>query len=565
MFGPDTKAQATATLAKRPFHLAIHIHPDGARRVMEIKSDDAQEPLQTLPLLPVLDGASAIGLMAPLPETLRRYLPPEVDARGTDVVHDLKADSWTGQLIGHWPGGSLSGNLIADQHVIRVAHLDTADPVRLTAEGALSVDIDNDQLQLDCSRWQPGSSLPFPAAVPLAAILPVVPQASLSFSWRGDVLKVHCLASAPSPSQAQMTVDWTSGKPVTVTGSTLPLTLAQTFVPDHVVIDDGIATHFDLAIGDHGIAGCNVEAAQARLGAFGWTVGDLDGTISISPGAGEALIINAGLTRPTHAEGGSDAVHIGDIFYYEHAGGGSYRFRLSRVEDLLIRMHGPFGLPDLRGALDLDLDLTATPGRLKGVIQSMAIESMAMPDLLQNCAATIKGDFAWQDHSLTTTLRGQLKRGQMRLPGTWLDVASNTPIFTTTVSYSPAVGFAPASIDISELLVQAADAHGDPQPNRYSAELSGNLTASGTGEVTGVVDHLDLGWVNSLLSLGALSMSGEGAIVVSADLQDAQMSRLDGAFLPSNCDLLIGNAFKATGITGEVQFTMAKTGGDGAP
>ncbi len=113
--------------------------------------------------------------------------------------------------------------------------------------------------------------------------------------------------------------------------------------------------------------------------------------------------------------------------------------------------------------------------------------------------------------------------------------------------------------------MRAADAHGDLLPGRYSAQLSGNLTASGTGELTGEIDHLDLAWVNSLLSLGALSMSGEGAIVVNADLQDAHMSRLEGAFLPYNADLLIGNAFKATGITGEVQFTMAKTGGDAAP
>ncbi len=432
--GPDTKADANATLAKRPFHVFIHIHPDGTRRVMEIKSDEPKEPLQTLPLLPVLDGLSAIGIMAPLPDTLRRYLPTDVDGRGTDVVHDLKADSWSGPMVGHWPGGSISGNLNADVHVIHLLRLSLADPVRLTAEGQLAVDIDNDQLQLDCVRWTPGTILPFPAEVPLAAILPVVPQAALTFGWHNDVLKVHCVATAPSPSQAQMVVDWTSGKPVNVTGATLPLVLAQTFVPDHVVIDDGIASHFDLAIGEHGIASCNVDAVQARMGAFGWTVGDLDGAVSILPGAGEALVINASLTRPTHVAGRTEVVHVGDVSYAEHAGGGVYRFRLARVEDLLIRMHGPFGLPDLHGALDLDLDLTASPGRLKGVIQSMAIESMAMPDLLQNCGATIKGDFVWQDHSVTTTLRGQLKHGQVRLPGTWLDVASNTPIFTTTVS-----------------------------------------------------------------------------------------------------------------------------------
>ncbi len=567
-FGPDTTAVADGRCQGRPLRVYVHIHPDGGRRVMELDTDPFEQALQPLVLMPVLDGASAIGLMAPVPPALRPYLPAEVDARGTHLVHDLKADSWTGGIIAHWIGGSAQGQITADVHVIALTQLVVQDPVRLAAEGRLSCDIDDDRLDCDFQRWRPGPMLPIPAVVPVAAILQVVPQVRLGFSWRNDVEHVTATLSAASPSVATVALDWTAGGPLLVHGGTLPLVLAQSFLPSQVLISDGLAESVGLTITPDGAVSCTVDASQARLGAFGWSVGDLDGVITLTPDAKGFLQIDTHLTRQQggeHADG--SGLRIGNVGWTGHADGGVLSVRLERVEDLLIRLHGPFGLPDLRGKLDMDLDLSQLPGDagLQGHIQHLVIASMALPDLLQNCAANLRGTFLWKAHHVVASLGGQLMKGQVRLPGTWIDAASRTPIFTIGMTYAPAIGYAPAALDLSEILVRSADATGAPLASGYSAQLAGNLTADGTGEITGVVDHADLAWVNSMLSLGALSVSGEGALAISADLVQAHMSRLQGAFLPLNADLLIGHDFKATGITGEVQFTMAKDGEDLAP
>jgi len=119
-------------------------------------------------------------------------------------------------------------------------------------------------------------------------------------------------------------------------------------------------------------------------------------------------------------------------------------------------------------------------------------------------------------------------------------------------------------IQINEILVGVADKRGDIQLDQYSTGLAGNLTATGSGVLKGVVFHADLGWVNSMLKLGALSMAGDGSVTFNAALQHAQVTRLDGTFLPDNADLRIGSDFQATGITGRVDFTMARNPPEGS-
>lgn len=560
--GPDTSVEAQTVVDGTPLTLQIHLHPDGARRLMDIRSSDAApEDLRLVRLLPLLDGAAAIGLMAPVPTVLRRYLPAEVDPRGTTLTHDLSADRWSGSIVAHWPGGAGSGTLLADQHQIRVQHLDLEDPTRLRAEGTLVADIDGDRLQVDAAHWQPGPMLPVPAVVPLPAILAIMPQIHLDYGWHDGHQHVLARATAPSPSEAHLAVTWASDAPILIEGGTLPLTLGQSFLPAAVVIDDGLASSVAIRIVHGDLARVDLVASQARCTAFGWSVGEIDGSGAIVPTPAGDLGVTALITHAGPGGRGTP-VRVGDIGFSGHPGGGMLHVHLARVEDLLIRLHGPTGLPDLRGALDLDLDLTQDQHGLTGRIDHLGIASIALPDLLQNGGALVRGEVVWAKQHLQVNVHGQLQHGQVRLPGAWLDVAAHTPIFTASVTYSPPDRYAPAAIDITRILVRSADHHGDPLPGGYSADLAGNLTASGTGQIQGVVDHLDLAWVNSVLSLGALTMSGEGAIAITADLSDARMTQLEGSFLPLNADLLIGADFKATGITGQVQFNMARTGGD---
>lgn len=556
--GPVVTADARAAYAGRTLKIGIDVRPEDGRRRLRLEGLEARGPL-----LPALASAAAIGLCPPLPPVVAALLPAEIDATGTVVTQDIEAEAWRGDVRATWEGGTASAQFSADPHAIAVTRLRVDDPRRLQAEGRIAVDLDEEAVTVELGRWRPGPELPLPGAVPFDALLAIVPALKLEARLRTGEERLTATLAAHGTARSSVRVEWRADGPVLVTGNELPLSLGQSFLPPEIAINGGLASRMSMRVGPDGLQECYVEARQARCSARGWSAGPLDGDCTIAPVAGGGVAISAELQRGAGED--APAPRLGRVNVSHAKGVTAVKVELDRVEDVLIRLRGPSGLPDLRGGLSLDLRLDHLgEGALRGRVQRLVIEALALPDLLHELGATIRGDFTWRDR-FEARLGGQLHRGSVRLPGAWLDVAQRTPIFTAAFDYSPAIGYAPAALDVNEILVRAADERGEPLASGYSAQLRGNLTATGTGQIRGVVDHADLGWVNSMLSLGAINMSGEGAVAMSADLFRAQMVRLDGAFLPLNADLRIGRNFHATGITGAVQFTMSKNPEDTKP
>jgi hypothetical protein len=544
--GKVTTVKVDADYDGSPLALLVDSRPE--RGAQTVKIDIVQEKGR---LLPVLDAASGIGLMASVPPLVRPLLPPVVDGSGTELIEDLDASSWTGQVQARWDEGDGSAEIALDPHTLKIGKLRVKDPTRLSAEGRVAVDLDNQSLVLELARWQPGPRLPIPERVPMAALLQIVPALRIEARLRDHEEQVKARLSAQGAANSWVTAEWAPSGPLRVKGESLPLTLAQDFTPPQLTINGGQATRIDLRIGADGLDDYYIEAQQARCSARGWSIGPIDGSCDIRPAPGGG--IGVGVRVPP-----LPAAALAEVGYSGGHAGGEVTVKVARVEGLLACVHGPSDLPDLRGAIDLDLKLELEDQAFRGRLVKLALDGVTMPDLLQDLDSTIRGSFAWRDDHLQARLGGQLHRGSVRLPGALLDVAARTPIFTADFIFTPAVGYAPSALDVNEILVRAADDRGQPVAAGYSAQLGGNLTATGTGQISGVVDHADLAWINSLLSLGALSMAGEGAIAITADLMNAQMTRLEGAFLPLNADLRIGRNFQATGITGAVEFTMAK-------
>ncbi len=116
------------------------------------------------------------------------------------------------------------------------------------------------------------------------------------------------------------------------------------------------------------------------------------------------------------------------------------------------------------------------------------------------------------------------------------------------------------------ILVRATDeATGEALIDGYSAGLRGRFSLTDlTGTIIGVVDHADLGWINTLVPVADGVMGGEGAVTFTAQLMRSGISSIDGYFLPLDARLHLGKILSATGIKGSVKFRIARPG-DEAP
>ncbi|MBA2480776.1 MAG: hypothetical protein H0V44_08945 [Planctomycetes bacterium] len=537
--GPIVSADVTARYGAEPVALRIDTRktPQGTYRLV-IEGGCVRGPVA-----PVLDALVSIGLLEPVPAALRAFLPTVADASGTVVEKDVVGDGYTGSLQARWADGEGQAVLTADTHRLNLAKLRIVDAGVVQGEGRLTADLDGEEMTVEFTKWNPGPRLGLPNQVPIEDILKIVPALRLKTRSREHDQSVNATLYAPGQSKSSVDIEWKPDAPLTIHAIEMPLALAQPFLPKDLLVNGGQAATVRMTI-DDGLRGCYLEARQARFSVRGWSFGPTDGTCQIDP----------------HADGFSIAAElpVGSISYSGSGAAGTMKVSLKRVEDLLIRIHGPARLPDLRGALSFEMALSQDATEVKGHLTRLALDGLTLPDLLQDLVAAIRGDFVWRDERLEARFGGQLRKGAVRLPDRWLDIAARTPLFTAKFQLTPPQGYAPAALDVDEILVRAANEQGEPLAGGYSAQLGGNLTATGTGQIIGVVDHGDLAWVNRMLPLQEGSMAGQGAITLASDLMFGEMMRLEGSFLPLNADLRIGNSFQATGITGAVKFTMAK-------
>ncbi len=529
------------------------------------------------PLLEALDAVTAIGLLPKTPSGLRRWLPTRLEASGSTVIRDLGVLHYNAAVKTRWTdpsghGGSFTGQLDADANRIAVAVGTYEDPdLGRVNGGNLLIDLRANVVTLETPRWAPGPGLALPTRLPIDALIKQTPRLKVSYVIADGITRIQLDNAEQNAST--IIAEWGTGTPLRISGTNLPLTLAQSIMPAGLAIGGGQATRLSLAVeAEAGLAAPNLRSLQlaveqGRLTYGGWSIGPITGQLTATPQDDGNLRLDMSLPL-------SSSENIGTVSIIGSAASGSATLRLQTIDALLARLHGPTRLPTITGALEVDLRYTkAADGSLALDISRALFNnndvSFDRRDLLAGVRTQLKGVLHWQPDPrgglLTAKVGGQLLSGRLRLPGDWLNLAVHTPIFTLVADARATSGTIPGMVTLSELLVRAADPAGTPVTDGYSAQFDGTINEQGDGMVRGLVDHANLAWVNQQIGLPAGAVIGDGAVTCTATLLLGQIERLSGHFLPLNADVSLGRSFRASGITGGVDFSVQRDAPSAAP
>ncbi len=570
---PDAK-RIKVFIASRPMGVVTPGAPLNKRLSVQLLSAD-------LPVREGLDAIASIGLLKPAPDALKRWLPAWVNLDGSVVYRDLSVFHFAAPVQARWTDdqghpGSLLADLDADANRITVAISEFKDPAvgRIGDAGSARVaanlvfDTHNGVLTVESPRFIPGLGIRIPAEVPVEALLKHAPRLKLTY----DVASEHTVVQLTSGEQsaAQLSATWGPKTPVRIQADALPLTLAQGFMPEGVTVGGGQVGHLDLALNPSSggelaafaLRDLQLTVSQGRAAWRGWSIGPLDGTLIITPQADGSRQFSAKLPMGTLGLQGT-------------ASTGTASIRIQAVDALLVRLHGPVPLPTISGGLEVDLTYSTRnaakgPGTLildvpRAVLDHADVhyegqDPLQGKDLLQGVRTVLKGRIsAGPDASTGGTLialkiGGQLASGQLLLlPTGWLDLAAYTPIFTIDAEIRPGTT---STLVLRELLARAADAGGTPLPDGYSAQFGGTADENGNGTINGVVDHADLGWMGKQAGLPPAAIAGDGALTCAVQLRQFGFAKVSGSFLPLNAEVQLGARFRASGITGAVEFTL---------
>lgn len=521
------------------------------------------------PLPEALDAVAAIGLLPKAEPGLRRWLPARVTANGSTVVRELGIFHYLAAVKTRWSDpaghiGGLDGQLDADGNRIAVAIMQFEDPsLGRVMGGNLVIDLRKHTVALDAPRFAPGPGLPLPPRLPLDALIKQMPRLKIVYGITDAATRIQLDNAEQNASTISATLK--ADTPLRIEGANLPLTLAQYLMPAGLTIGGGQATSLNLAVdAGAGVAeprlrDLRLAVEQGRMAYAGWSVGPITGKLSVVPQADGTVRLEA--TLPTT---GSDqplavATLTGSMT------NGTATLRVQPIDGMLARLHGPVLLPTITGSLELDLAYARQADGALSIDVSRALFDQNDVrfdgrDLLAGIRTQLKGTVRWQPTATSSTISakvgGQLLSGRLRLPIGWLELATHTPIFTVVAETRPAANGTPSAITLSELLVRAADPAGSPLIDGYSAQFDGMIDDHGNGAVNGLVDHADLGWVNLQIGLPPGAVIGDGAVTCTATLVQGQIDRLTGHFLPLNADVKLGKSFRASGITGGVDFSV---------
>lgn len=524
------------------------------------------------PLPEALDAVTAIGLLPKTPDGLRRWLPARLEASGSTVIRDLGVLHYSAPVKTRWMDpaghvGSLEGQLDADANRIVVAIASGIDPAlgRVSA-GNLVIDLRAHTVTLDAPRFAPGPGLNLPPRLPIDALIKQTPRLKVTYAITDGTTRVQL--DNVEQNASTISAEWGDQTPLRITGANLPLTLAQSIMPTGLTIGGGQATKLSVALdADDGLSATRLRdlqltVEQGRLTYGSWSIGPVTGQLTAAPE-------DDGTVRLTVALPLSPTELIGTASITGTTAAGSGTLRLQAIDALLARLHGPTRLPTISGSLEVDLHYTRTPdGSLVLDINRALFDrndvSFDRRDLLAGVRTQLKGLLRWQPDTsgglLTAKVGGQLASGRLRLPGDWLNLATHTPIFTLVAEARPTTNNTPAQLILRELLVRAADPAGSPLTDGYSAQFDGTIDERGEGSVNGLVDHANLAWVNQQIGLPTGAVIGDGAVTCTASLTMGQIEKLSGHFLPLNADVSLGRSFRASGITGGVDFSVQRDG-----
>lgn len=495
-----------------------------------------------LPVKETCARLAALELVAKLPDDAVRWLPDMVDASGSVVIADNEWEHFTGAGKTKWKGGHAQALLAIDSNQVRLDSLTIADEGLGTLDGGLTAGLRDRVAEVNAISWKPGPRIPIPAVVPASAILAVLPQAVLKAR---DVPGGWDMAVQLNGPGQQGVLAWAPGKPFTIDGTNVPLSLLQSFLPGDLTLAAGRAQRLHVVIDDDGLAEFTADVEQTRALWAGWALGTVDGKVAVRP--------------LRDRQGGYDAAvglgPLGSMRYVGDARAGVLTVDLPAVESFMVRLKGPSKLPDLHGAIAFETSLQRDGDVLSGELRRLGLGRIELPDLLRKLDAKVEGRFRLRAGRLDMDLSGQLSSCELMLFGTWRDdLAKRRPIFTARVVVTGEAVLA------EQVLVRATDDRGEPLPDGYSVGIRGRFaTTEQSGLISGVADHADLGWLTSVIPIPDGRLLGECAVTFEAEIAPEGVRRVGGYFLPLDADLALGPSIRAKGITGAVKFHLGPT------
>ncbi|HEX3135456.1 MAG TPA: hypothetical protein VHX44_17975, partial [Planctomycetota bacterium] len=498
-----------------------------------------------LPIWRSCDWLSALKLLPPLPQETHPWVPEQADAAGTVVIADKKWEHFTGEAKARWNTGRGQGDLQVDDRFVRLSRVVVRDDGLGSFDGQAMIDTDERRIAISATSWSPGPRVPIPAIVPTKSILAAMPRAQLDGALKDGAwdLALHLSGTGKA------TLAWAEGgSPLRIDGRGIALPLLQPFLPDELTLAAGNANSLNVEVGGDGLHFVSATVEQARVLWQGWALGSLDGRVGLK-------VVPAGIDLDVSLPA------IGKATWRAAPQGGRIGLELTSAEALVVRLKGPQALPKLSGSAMLDAQVRRRDdASLVADIDRLRLDSLGITDVLRTLDTDLSSTVRLHAKRLDTHLLGRITSGELRIPGGWRDLAKRRPKFNAEASISNGVLLA------DNILVRATDATGEALIDGYSAGLRGRFSfLDATGTIIGVVDHADLGWINTLIPIPDGVVGGEGAVTFTANLMRDGIESVEGHFLPLDANLHIGQALTATGIKGAVKFRIARPGGTTIP
>lgn len=529
--GPMVEVTGTAKYAGVPIAVQVSTTGSGDQRTYRITLHEGR-----LPVWRSCDWLADLTLLPRLPQEARAWVPEHADLASTVVVADKAWEHFTGEAKARWNAGRGQGELQVDHRFIKLTRMTIRDDGLGSLEGQALIDTDTRTVSVSASTWTPGPRVPIPAMVPTASILKAMPRAQFDGVLNNGVwdLKLGIAGTG------QATLAWTEGQPLRIAASGVSLPMLQPFLPAELTLASGNATSLTAEIGAKGLLLATATVEQARALWQGWALGSLDGRVALRPVADG---VDLDLTLPA----------LGKMAWRAGPSGGRIKLELSSCEALMARLKGPQVLPELSGAALLEAQVRWREDLLLADVAKLRLDGIGITDVLRALDSELEGTVKMNPKRLDAHLLGRITSGELRIPGGWRDLAKRRPIFNAEVSIGNGVILA------EKILVRATDATGQAQIDGYSAGLRGRFSLTElSGTVIGVVDHADLGWIQTLVPKAAGVVSGEGAVTFTANVVRNGVASVEGHFLPLDAQLHLGNVLSATGIKGAVKFRIAR-------
>lgn len=497
-----------------------------------------------LPVWRSCDWLADLELLPRLPHAAREWVPEHADLAGTVVVADRKWEHFSGDAKARWATGRGQAELQVDERFVRLGRLLVRDDTLGSLDGQALIDTDASTVAVTATAWSPGPRVPIPAVVPTREILAAMPRAQLDAALKAGTWDLALRLSGTG--QALLT--WAEGAPFRVDGRSIALPLLQPFLPPELTLAAGSANNLTVEVDGQGLRQVSATVEQARVLWQGWALGSLDGHVGVKV-VPEG--INLDLSLPA----------LGKATWRAAPQGGRIAMEVTSAEALVARLKGPQALPELSGAVLLDARVRRGETGHVADIDRLALKEVGITDVLRTLDTELSGTVRLLATRMDAHLLGRITSGELRMPGGWRDLAKRRPRFNAEVSYGNGVVLA------EKILVRATDEMtGEPLIDGYSAGLRGKFSLTDlNGTIIGVVDHADLGWINTLVPVADGVMGGEGAVTFTAHLMRSGIASVEGHFLPLDARLQLGKVLSATGIKGAVKFRIALPGSGATP